>query len=148
MKYLILLLVIFGSCKKSTDTQEPDYTEQNKALLVGKWAYSVRTVSPAYDWDGNGTAETNVFAVMSDCQKGFFIEYKSAGGIIKQDCTQPNKSITWELQDNGKLIKYVIAGVAHGSENIVSINSTTLVTETKIEPPSGPSYILTNTYIK
>lgn len=149
MKKIIIALLILSSCSKpKDDVVVPDNTDKNKALLIGTWVYSARTISPAMDWDGNGSVETNIYPVMTACQKDFFIQFAATGGVIKLSCSNPNQAILWQLIDNGNTVKYTIASSTHSFQKIISINSTTLVTTSELQNPSGGVYTITNTYSK
>lgn len=148
MKKIILILLILSSCKKHNDAvTQPDVTNQNAALLAGTWKYSGRVISPAYDWDGNGTLDTEVYSLYTECQKSYELKLNAAGsGTLKKICNIPFEHIEWNLLDRGLTLHYAINNGGNVSEKIILINNTTLVTESKFEPSTGETYTITNTY--
>ncbi|MBX2925685.1 MAG: lipocalin family protein [Chitinophagaceae bacterium] len=111
MKKLFLLLFIpfciVAACKKSNDDPKPANAER-KALLTGTWKLTAMTYSPPYDYDQNGTPETDAYAVMEPCQKDDLLTLRANGTWesdpgIPCDWEDPDDfSGQWKLSDDGK----------------------------------------------
>ena len=59
---IFCVILFLSSCKK--DNKSKTRTE---LLTNGSWHVTAYTVDPAIDFDGDGTEETNVYAVMDEC---------------------------------------------------------------------------------
>ena len=60
--FICCIVLLLFSCKK--DNKSKTRTE---LLTNGSWHVTAYTVDPAIDFDGDGTEETNVYAVMDEC---------------------------------------------------------------------------------
>jgi hypothetical protein len=150
-KYLIILLVTIASCKKENGGNTVTDTANYPILIVGGWVITAKTVSPAYDYNNDGVAETDIYSVMSNCSKDYKINLEVNGvGNVKTDCLMAFKNIKWSLIDNGTTFKWVydLSGVTGGVEKIQSLSQTVLVTTYVETPTGGGSYNITNTYTK
>jgi hypothetical protein len=150
MKILIILIaIIFGSCSKGHDNQPKDNTITNSYLLNGTWVLSSKTSSVPYDWDGNGSTETDVLAVMFSCPSGYkvYFNYPSMTGNVNKTCSIES-SITWSLSDYGNTLNWTIPNAGTITEKIVSISSTQLKTITETQPPNATIITITNIYTK
>jgi hypothetical protein len=153
MKTILIVMaamLLLSGCSKSKENVPavPDMTNQYKPLIVGEWSYSARTISPAYDWDNDGTLDTEVFSKMNPCTKVFKLSLTTTGGTVLLSCNMPVKSLTWKLEENGTKLKCSLQGGGGITEKIISLNATTLVTKSEMENPVGVFYTLTNTYTK
>jgi len=103
------------ACKKDSETKS-----KKDLLTTGSWHVSAYTVDPAIDFDGDGTDETNVYAVMDQCIKDDHTTFFENGtaeldeGATKCDPSDPQTmSLTWSInQEETKLevqgIEYLI----------------------------------------
>ncbi len=150
MKNLLFALLIFCSCKKEgTPTPPTDNTSTNTALLLGKWQLSASAIYPSYDVDGNGTKETDRLNNMPLCSRTFIFNFTTSfDGAIKTSCSESYKTFYWNLTNYGSLLNWHTGSNADTKEKIITINSTTLQTESSIYPPDGLTYTITNTYTK
>lgn len=145
----IIALLSICSCSKNGGTEQLDMTNQHTALVTGTWEIVAKTGSVAYDWNGDGTPETDIYSSMTDCQKGFNIYFAPGmDGVVHQDCATLQKQITWNLTENGWRLNWAIVGSSIVFEKIISISSTQLRTEIKAQPPGSAEIIITNTYKK
>lgn len=87
------------ACKK-------DSKSKSKAELItnGSWHISAYTVDPAIDYDGDGTDETNIYAVMEQCIKDDHTTFFAGGtgeldeGPTKCDPGDPQSTpLTWSI---------------------------------------------------
>ena len=77
----LLPLLFLLSCSKENnsepvDTEDPKHVSAN---VVGQWKLIAETSSPAYDWNGDGTPETDRFAVYSNCEKERIFNFVQGG---------------------------------------------------------------------
>src|SRR5215467_6320200 len=108
---IALLLVITGitstlACKKDHDEATAVKTK-TELITTGTWRYIASTVNPAYDYYGDGTVTTNIYAIMKDCEKDDFETYKTNGtweyneGPSKCDPSYPQLfTFPWHFANN------------------------------------------------
>ena len=120
--------------------------EPKKIILVtgatGSWHVSSYTVDPAIDFDGDGTEETNVYAIMDQCIKDDHTTFMADGsaeldeGATKCDPGDPQTiSLTWSInQDETQLevqgIEYLIESLNESQMKLKEIEVISAVTVT------------------
>jgi hypothetical protein len=94
--------LLFVQCKKDSKPQT-----KTEILTSGKWKTSSYTINPAFDWDGDGTTETDILSVSDECSKDDFVQFNSNGTILgdegptKCDPGDPQTfSLTWSFEEN------------------------------------------------
>ncbi len=152
---LACLVVATIGCSNKENTPAPDNESPIVAQkLIGVWTMTAQTSSVAWDWDGNGSTETDMYANYDAClkQKGFTISVDKTG-FVKQSCTLSN-SMEWLVTDYGKIFRFRIntgSGTfgAYADYGIQEVTTTTLKLTSKTDVPGGPQgVIITYTYIK
>ena len=106
MKKFILILccvaLFLPACKK-------DEKSKSKTELIsnGSWHVTAYTVDPAVDYDGDGTDENNIFAVMEECVIDDHTTFLANGnceldeGATKCDPGDPQTfQLAWSFDDN------------------------------------------------
>jgi hypothetical protein len=131
-----VVLFLFA-CKK--DSKPKSRTE---LLTTGSWHVSAYTVDPAIDFDGDGTDETNVYAVMDQCIKDDHTTFMANGtaeldeGATRCNVYDPQTTqLTWSFnQDETQLevqgIQYLIETLTETQmviKEIEAISSVTVV---------------------
>jgi hypothetical protein len=108
----VLLLVIaiattIPACKKDNDKNDNPPKTKTELLTTGYWKRTALISSPAYDWNADGTFDTNILNTMKACEKDNFETYKTNGmvetneGPTKCDASDPQTwAVTWTLADN------------------------------------------------
>lgn len=132
---LVLLLII--SCKKG------DKSKTRAELLAnGSWHVTAYTVDPALDFDGNGTDETDAFAVMEACVKDDHTTFYTNGtaeldeGATKCSDSDPQTiPLTWQFaQDETELrvqrIDYLLESLTETQLVVKEIETISQVTYT------------------
>ena len=67
---LACLIVASIGCSNKENTPVPDNESPIVAQkLIGVWTMTAQTSSVAWDWDGNGSTETDMYANYSACLK-------------------------------------------------------------------------------
>lgn len=100
---LIMIALVTGlACKKEKVTKS-----RTELLTTGSWHVVAYTVDPAVDWDGDGTKETNVYAVEEPCIKDDRTTFFPNGtGELDEGPTKCNDNdpqtipITWSFNQN------------------------------------------------
>lgn len=111
------VLLLF-SCKK--DDKSKTRTE---LLTNGSWHVTAYTVDPAIDFDGDGTDETNVYAVMDECITDDRTTFFANGsgeldeGPTKCSNTDPQTvPLTWSFDDTEQ--KLQVEGIEYLIESL------------------------------
>ena len=123
---LLVVIGIFFSCKK----EEADPPKTKTELLTARpWKRTALTSQPAYDWNGNGTSDTDIMKIMLACEKDNLEYYKTDGtvetneGATKCDPGDPQTwTSTWEFKDNETRIVWN----ATDEYDLVELTETTL----------------------
>lgn len=92
--FALLLITIFSSCQK-TDviTNEQD--------LEGTWAITGITSDRAYDFNGDGYTETDIYGSYNSCQRDIVVVFQTGGyGQMRQGCNAYWQNISWRLSNN------------------------------------------------
>lgn len=99
--------VIFISCKKDKDENVNAVKTKTELLTTGIWKRTALISNPAYDWNADGTFDTNILNTMFPCEKDNFETYRTNGmvvineGVIKCNSSDPQTwSVTWTFGDN------------------------------------------------
>lgn len=100
--YAILLLIvvfIFSSCKKSNDI----IADQRN--IEGTWYVTGITSDRAYDFNGDGRTETDIYSSYSSCGRDIVVTFQANGyGQMRQGCNAPWQNASWSLQNNNRTL--------------------------------------------
>ena len=111
--FLLILLspFIFTSCDKDDDNETPK--TKTELLTASPWKRTALTSNPAYDWNADGNAATDVLSIMLPCERDNTDTYRTNGimetneGPTKCDPSDPQTwTTTWELVNNETEIRY------------------------------------------
>ena len=158
MRIILFSCLLFLSCNKggySNRTTEPPKDPLGLSTkLMGSWKLSAESSNPAYDADGNGTLETNLFAIYDACRKDAGFNFSNNGkGSIRQNCSL-NWSMNWEIKNNSTELHYNFStngGSTYGSfleTKIIELTNSILKISFVTQPPNGQFYTITSTYTK
>jgi hypothetical protein len=93
------------ACKKESKTSNTDL------ITSGNWKLSAITVNPGYDYNGDGTIDTDIYALYEPCEKDDYYTFKKNGtmeineGSSKCDPSSPQVStVDWQFANNEKSI--------------------------------------------
>jgi|SRR5688572_27379896 len=108
----VLVLMITGitttlSCKKPKDENSNTAKTKTELITSGPWKRTAFTATPAYDWNADGTFDTNILNTMFPCEKDNFETYQTNWMVVtnegasKCDSSDPQTwSVTWAFGDN------------------------------------------------
>lgn len=149
MKNLLLSLgfiALFGACKKDSDDSKPagDY------LKAHKWATVSIKINPAYDWFGEGSKITDIFAILDDCDKDDLLEFAADGSYYTYYNTNKCSENEPEKSLDGKYTlstdqKQITRDELEYPATIKEISDSKLVLETYYTE-DNVKYTLTETY--
>lgn len=145
-KMIFAAFVLLGynfSCNKNDDVQQ----RTNAQMILGNWKLTAMIYSPAYDYNLDGTPETDAFAVMQICEKDNIISFLD-GGAWKNDegPTKCNPSDPQTLNGLWSLATDQTTLTADGETlKILQLDDSLLKVENKFTE-SGINYTLTMTF--
>lgn len=88
----VLSAVGFTACRKNTDVVAP---QQN---IEGTWAVTGIASDRAYDFNGDGYTETDIYRSYSSCGRDIVAVFTSGGyGQMRQGCSASWQPISWQL---------------------------------------------------
>jgi hypothetical protein len=148
----VVLLVLIGvfSCSDNDDMFAEEKTK-TELLTAAPWRRTALISTPAYDWYGNGVADTDVLSIMLPCEKDNLDSYSQNGvfltneGPTKCNPSDPQTwTLTWTFADNQT--KLVFDGTdVHDVYTLMELTETTLKFQiTFVE--NGVTYTHVETY--
>ena len=152
MKRLILYFLIPGflisSCnghlkiEKNGDPQ--GYADSQ---FVGIWKITAISSDVAWDFDGNGTTETNIFATQSACERdNLYTFVGNKTGTFKFNCSL-TKDGSWEVVDT-KYLQYTPLGLSPEQETVISMTSVQFKSTLAITLSNGQPATITKTWTR
>lgn len=92
----------FTACQKNSDVIS------NPQNIEGTWAITGISSDRAYDFNGDGHAETNIYGTYSSCGRDIVAVFQNGGyGQMRQGCTAPWQNISWSLSNSRTLSIYL-----------------------------------------
>jgi len=113
--------------------------------FVGAWKITAVEADVAWDYDNNGTTETNIFLTWTTCQKDnlyTFVGDKTA--TFKFDCNN-TKNGSWEIVGT-KYLNYTPLGGSPESEKVVQMTSVQFKSTVAITLSNGQPATITKTW--
>lgn len=127
--YLFTTVFLTSSCndhlkiEKNNDPQ--GYADSQ---FVGSWKVTALSCDVAYDWNNDGTTETNIYSTWTPCQKDNLFTFTGdtatdgfKKGTFKIDCTV-NKPGDWQIVDT-KYLVYVPLGLGAEAEKVINMTA-------------------------
>jgi hypothetical protein len=88
---------VFTSCQKSDDNVN------NQQNIEGTWAITGITSDRAYDFNGDGRTETDVYNSYSSCGRDIVAVFQNGGyGQMRQGCNAPWQNISWQFTNGNR----------------------------------------------
>lgn len=144
--YIFLLGILLYSCrdhlKIESNNNPQGYADSQ---VVGDWKITAFVSNAPYDWDGNGTAETNIFETWTSCEKDNL--YRFVGdktGSFKLNCSL-TKNGGWQIF-NTRELTYTPEGFATEIENIIAMTSNEFKTSRTVGAGIGQTFTVTKTW--
>ncbi len=76
-------------------------TVANTNELIGSWAVVGISSDKAYDWDNDGSSETDIYRTYTYCQQDIRLSFDRSGyGQTRQGCNAPWETLSWRLYNN------------------------------------------------
>ena len=146
--YLLFPVFFISSCndhlkiEKNSDPQ--GYADSQ---FVGVWKITAINSNVAWDYDGNGTTETNIFATLSACkQDNLYTFVGNKTGTFKFDRSL-TKDGSWEVIST-KYLQYTPLGLSPESETVISMTSVQFKSTLAITLSNGQPATITKTWTR
>lgn len=98
----LLSVFALSSCQK-TDVIT------NEQSLSGTWAVTGITSDRAYDFNGDGRSETDVYGSYTACQRDIVVTFEGNGyGRMRQGCNAYWQNIDWQLTNNNRQLNIIL----------------------------------------
>jgi hypothetical protein len=150
MARLILYIFFFAFFNSSCNDHlkiEQNNDDQGYAdsQFVGTWTVTAVNADVAWDYDGNGTTETNIWATWTACEKdNLYIFVGDKTGTFKLNCSL-TKDGSWQVANTQYLI-YTPLNMIPESEKVFSMTSVQFKTTVAITLPNGQPATITRTW--
>ena len=115
--------------------------------FVGAWKITAIEADVPWDYDNNGTSETNIFLTWNNCQKDnlySFVGDKS--GTFKFDCNN-TKNGSWQVVTT-QYLNYTPMGGTPESEKIIQMTSVQFKTTIALTLSNGQPATITKTWTR
>lgn len=145
---LYLFILFITSCNDHLKIEENnDPQRYADSQFVGTWKITSINSNVAWDWDNNGTTETNIFATLSNCDRdNLYTFVGDKTGTFKLNCST-TKGGSWEII-NQLYLNYIPAGMPLEQEKVILMTSVQFQTTIAVTLSSGQSATITKTWIR
>lgn len=155
MKYVMFPLALAGllfttACNKDDENATPDKTG---LLTAHSWVIQDLTVSPAYDWFGDGNPITDIYSLFPVCALDDFTTFQTDGKAIFNEGAKKcfsedpqTRTGSWAWQDNETAIAVTENGETE-KWKLVKLTATELAAEFTVTE-DGVAYTFTSSYKK
>jgi hypothetical protein len=93
---LALATISFTSCQKNDIIGD-------ERDIEGTWSITGISSDRAYDFNGDGRTETDIYGSYTSCGRDIVVVFESNGyGQMRQGCNAPWQNITWQLTNNNQ----------------------------------------------
>ena len=97
-----LAIVGFTSCQKNDIIAD----DRN---IEGTWSVTGITSDRAYDFNGDGRTETDIYSSYSSCGRDIVVVFEQNGyGQMRQGCNSGWQNMTWRLTNNNQSLSITL----------------------------------------
>lgn len=146
--YLLFSVLFISSCNDHLKIEKNgDPQGYADSQFVGIWKITAINSDVAWDYDGNGSTETNIFATLSACEKdNLYTFVGNKTGTFKFNCTL-TKDGSWEVVLT-KYLQYTPLGLSPEQETVISMTSVQFKSTLAISLPNGQPATITKTWTR
>jgi hypothetical protein len=143
--YSFLFVFIFACNKNNADDQSNQGYADSQ--VVGQWKITAFLSNASYDWDGDGSAETDIFNTWTDCEKDNRYEFDSdKTGTFQLSCSVTAGG-AWQIL-NAQELTFIPGGLPQQMETIISLTSNQFQTTKVVTVSPGKIFTLTKTWTR
>jgi hypothetical protein len=145
-KFLLTGLLSLPACSDHLNIEKSDSPQgYADSQVVGTWKITGYTSNKAYDWDGNGSKETDIYSTWSPCEKDNLYQFTpDKTGTFKINCST-SSSGTW-LIISTKYLVYKPDNQVSETAKLVSMTSVEFKTAEDVTVSTGQNLTLTKTW--
>ena len=100
--FFTLAIVGFTSCQKNDIVAD----ERN---IEGTWSVTGITSDRAYDFNGDGRTETDIYGSYNSCGRDIVVVFDRNGyGQMRQGCNSPWQNTTWRLSNGNQSLSITL----------------------------------------
>jgi len=146
ISYFVFISILFFSCNKHLKTEaNNDPQGYADSQVVGAWRITAFSSDAPYDWDGNGSVETDIYNTWTACEKdNLYTFVGDKTGTFKINCSVTNPG-SWEIIAT-KQLNYYVTGIGAQSERIISMTNNIFKTTIAVTVITGQNFTLTKTW--
>jgi hypothetical protein len=143
---IFLTSLLFVSCNEHLKIEaNNDPQGYADSQFVGSWKIVAVTADVSWDWDNNGTSETNIFLIWSDCQRDNLYTFTGdKTGIFKLNCSTTVIG-SWQVINTEYLV-YTPLSLPPESEKVTSMTSVQFKSVLATTLPNGQPVNITKTW--
>jgi hypothetical protein len=136
---LFFSMFLFVSCYKIETEANSLPQGYSVSQIIGTWKIIGVTSDKAYDWDGNGSTEKDIYNTWNDCKKDNLYQFNSNySGLYRLECGTSQEG-TWYLGGT-TILAWSTIGSSLEYEKIVYMTTDTMKTESQLLNPDGQTY--------
>ncbi len=146
--YIIFCCLCLFACRdhlkieKNNDPQ--GYADSQ---VVGVWKITAFSSNAPYDWNGDGSVETNIFNNWTSCEKDNLYQFVGdKTGTFKFNCSI-NGAGEWTIV-NTLFLVYFLTGQIPDAEQFISMTTNEFKTTRDITVSTGQNFTLTKTWTR
>ena len=146
--YLFSSLFLITSCRDHLKIEQNNDPQQYAdSQFVGSWKIVAITSNIPWDWDNNGTTETNILATQSTCVRdNLYTFVGDKTGTFKLNCST-TKDGSWQII-NTQYLNYTPIGLPLEQEKVISMTSIQFQTTTAVTLSNGQNATITKTWAR
>jgi hypothetical protein len=148
LRSFLFISLVFISCNEHLKIERNNNPQGfADSQFVGSWKVTAVTADVAWDYDGNGSTETNIYATWSSCKKdNLYTFVGDKTGTFKVDCNN-TKNGSWEIITTQYLV-YTPLGSSPESEAVIQMTSIQFKTTIAITLSNGQPATITRTWTR
>ena len=146
--YLFVFIFFITSCNDHLKIEQNNDTQgYADSQFVGSWKIVEIKSDIPWDWDNNGTTETNIFATLSNCAKdNLYTFVGDKTGTFKLSCAT-TKTGSWEII-NQQYLNYTPVGSPLEQEKVILMTSVQFQTTIAVTLSNGQDATITKTWTR
>ncbi len=147
-RYFVWLVLFLISCSRHPDNNLNNNPQgYSDSQVVGSWKITGYSSSQPYDWDNDGSVESNIYNSWSDCSKDNLYHFSAdKTGLVKTDCATTLQA-SWSII-NTRYLVITPTGQSSESEKIVSMTSVEFQTSRDVTVSNGQNMTLTKIWTR
>ena len=143
---ILAAIILLMSCKKITVERNTSPQGYSVAQIIGTWKITAASSDKAYDWNGDGVPEKNIYAAWTDCRKDNLFTFNQGYSSSYKISCNDTKGGSWKL--DGITIIMLPDGMATLYENIDTLTSNQIKTIATVQPVPGDYYKISKTWTR